>query len=190
MGPAKTLRSVHEYCFCNFFGMRQDVMVPEPDHRPALRFKIARPDRVLRIVEMLLAVDFDNQLGAAVCQIGDIGTDDQLPGKARTVSRQNLPQLVFRQRRVVAQRSRIAGHRRRDAAGHRRSYKAFAQSRLPTPCPSLAGRGALLAIPSLTSFMCVPLPEREGLGVGRRLGANFLQNAAWPDRLLCAEYAP
>lgn len=79
MGPAEALGGACKHLLRNRLRAFQHFMIPESDHRPSACLKIGCSDDIVRIVEMLLAINFNNQLGAAVREICDIGSDDELP---------------------------------------------------------------------------------------------------------------
>ena len=61
-----------------------------------MAFKILRPysiPRDIRIKAVLVAIDLDDQLRAETAEVGDVGSDRNLPAEVRTLERKALAQM-------------------------------------------------------------------------------------------------
>jgi len=73
-------------CFDDAFGVGKDIVVPEPNHVPALFFEDLCPPLVCFAVGMLTAVSFNDELMLCAGEVYDEITDRMLP--AKTTARQ------------------------------------------------------------------------------------------------------
>lgn len=119
----------------------QHRVVPETQHAPSVGFERSRSFPVIgNRVEMLAAVQLDDQPRVTTGKIGDIRTDHQLPREARPIGCENAPQGTFRFGRAIPKRPGMSGETRRNAL-HDADPNRTRHARLPTPSPSLPGRG-------------------------------------------------
>jgi len=145
----------------NAFQILQDVVVPETDNAPALRFEIAGSGFVIGgACIMLAAIYFDDQPFGARGEVRDIPADRHLPVEAHPghlASRQRPPQSPFRIGRIETQFPGLSC----------RSVFAEGPGTLPS-VPSRLREGLRLgrrAVPS-TEYNRLPSRRREGLGEG------------------------
>jgi hypothetical protein len=97
--------------------------------------------RLTRVIEMLPAIDLDNQLRRMGDEIDNVGTDRGLPPKAgafQPVCAQAVPDRTFGFRQILSERSGARAHFRLDAPSRRWD----ARSPLPT-LPRKRGRGSM-----------------------------------------------
>ncbi len=81
------------------------LIVPDPDDRPTLRSKkLIAPLIALRL-EMLTAVQFNDQLRLPACEVGVVGPHGQLSRKFGTQAREKSPKPSLMACRMVAQRT-------------------------------------------------------------------------------------
>lgn len=71
----------------------QHIIVPEPQHLIAKLMQPLRPCNVTRGIEVLTAIDFDDQLGFETGEIHDVRTDRKLTPKPKT-SKLPAPQMM------------------------------------------------------------------------------------------------
>ena len=63
----------------NAFGIRENVVVPKPDHTPTLLLKPSSPPQVCRTLVVLTTVGLDDQVILCAGEIDDVWTDLMLP---------------------------------------------------------------------------------------------------------------
>jgi hypothetical protein len=100
--------------------------------------------RFMRIIEMLAAVDFDNELCGVRKEIGDVGAERSLPAEAgafQPMRTQAVPNDTLGLGQIVAKRSRAQAHFRFHLPGRR-----VWRSPLPT-LPRKRGRGSVWFCP-------------------------------------------
>ena len=94
--------------FRNAVGVPQHVRVPEAQHSVALLVQELVADRVMLRVDMLAAVEFNNERGGATRKVGKVRPDRKLPNKpvpAEAPCPQHLPEPGLGLRFVAAQRA-------------------------------------------------------------------------------------
>ncbi len=71
----------------------QHIVVPEPQHATAVFMQPLRARNVARGIEVLTAIDFNNQLGFEASKIHNIWTDRKLTPKPET-KKLSTPQIM------------------------------------------------------------------------------------------------
>ena len=94
-------------------GIGEHVIVPEPDHMPAVRFQASRADLVrVDLARMLAGVQLDCEVKRAAREVQDEAVDHQLTRETRADASQPVPQPtlgVLARRRPASQWARVAG---------------------------------------------------------------------------------
>ena len=74
-----------QYLLQHYFGLTQDVIIPETDHAKALGFEPGCSLRVARgTIRMLPAIQFDDEFLLEADEVHDIGRYRMLPAKFET----------------------------------------------------------------------------------------------------------
>ena len=81
----------------------QNIVVPEPDYPPSRCLERASPFGIFRVVVMLAAIHFDDELRLTANEIGDRLADYELSCESRTITSKRMPKLPLRVCRFVAQ---------------------------------------------------------------------------------------
>lgn len=142
----------------------QHIMVPEPHHPIAMRFDRAGSCGIGVAGRVLSAVQFDDQLSAATCEVGNMRTDRKLSDEFAAVDltgAQSRPQRFFRLGRVAAQFARHAGQSLFD---HKSPFPAGERDRVRGHRRQFDGRPCTLIQLRLSGFAAKPAypsPSRE-----------------------------
>ena len=109
-------------------GVVQDIIVPEPDHRVAIRFDGPSADDIGHVFGVLAAINLDYQLCLATGEIGDKWANRKLARElnAQLLASKSRPQPFFRLGRLAPQHPR----NRRQAFCCHTSYTPTQ----PSPC--------------------------------------------------------
>ena len=140
MGAAEALGGLQQNVLGSPIGIGQHIRIPQPNNTPATADEIRRSSLVIcRTIDVLAAVEFDDQSGAPARQIDNERRDDELSREGRAVSGNTMPDREFGRRRIVAQFARSSGEFRIDAATHAASVSWLAALAYPPPTPPLQG---------------------------------------------------
>ena len=84
----------------------QNIVVPEADYTKTLLLKPLSPALIVRdLIDMLRAVCFNYQLGLGTVEVGDVGSQPDLPaelGACKTPAPQRGPKKPLRRRRKAS----------------------------------------------------------------------------------------
>jgi hypothetical protein len=94
------------------------LAVPDADDRPAFPFEVFRAIRIVLIVDVLAAVDFDDQPRLPAGKIGDIRRDRELACEFGTEAGKQRPQCPFLRGCFPAQSPGLLGCALWDAPFH------------------------------------------------------------------------
>ena len=119
-------------------------VVPEGDHAPASAFESAGAILVGDGIDMLAAVELNDQPRLAAGEIGDVGADDELAGEAGAIGRKYALERAFGGGGVGVERPGVGGKARRDA-GHFVTVAKFRYGINSSPCTQEGVGGGCLA---------------------------------------------
>jgi hypothetical protein len=106
---------VRQHEFCRSVGIFFDLVVPQPEDNPALRFEEAGSAVVIITrFGVLTAVQLDCELRLAAREVDDEGFDHELAGEAGAIVAQAQPEEAFSLGRVAAQLAGVFGELLRD----------------------------------------------------------------------------
>ena len=128
-------------CRRNPLRVREHIVVPEAEDRPTLRFQIAGALCVRGERRVLTAVEFDDEPERAAGEIGDVVADDELARGTWVHGAEVLPEFVLGLGWLAAHPACVGGQLGWDAL-HVGKLRTGKREPLPTPSPSLPGRGA------------------------------------------------